>query len=163
MAEFEFVGVDELSKSYYLPILTAVYDILRLITTKNTEIRRYLHKNYHLIKLINSKSAFYFELIKLLDSNSPDEKKKIVTAFFTALIMFLNEFIGQDISMVSNVKLEGVELLKMIFGFGEFLGNEQTEIESKAGFQGKRQTQENLDKLNEQMEICKELVQKLTS
>jgi hypothetical protein len=159
----EFVGVDNLSKSYYLPILTAVYDILRLITTKNTEIRRYLHKNYHLIKLINSKSAFYSELIKLVESNSPDEKKKIVTAFFIALIVFLNEFIGQDISMVSNVKLEGIELLKVIFGFGEFLGNEKIDIESKAGFQGKRQTQENLDKLNEQMEICKELVQKLTS
>ena len=65
--------------------------------------------------------------------------------------------------MVSNVKLEGVELLKVIFGFGAFLGNEKIDIESKAGFQGKRQTQENLDKLNEQMEICKELVQKLTS
>lgn len=115
----ECLGEDELAYSYYFPIMTSVYNLLTEIIKKNSEIKKYIETNFHMIYLINQKSTQYMKIV----DNSGDEKEQrdLIKKFLIALLKFMKSYISTDLLMVSITQYYGKNISLMLIKFGEFL------------------------------------------
>ena len=115
----ECLGEDELAYSYYFPIMTSVYNLLTEIIKKNSEIKKYIETNFHMIYLINQKSTQYMKIV----DNSGDEKEQrdLIKEFLIALLKFMKSYISTDLLMVSITQYYGKNISLMLIKFGEFL------------------------------------------
>ena len=113
------LGEDELAYSYYFPIMTSVYNLLTEIIKKNSEIKKYIETNFHMIYLINQKSTQYMKIV----DNSGDEKdqRDLIKEFLIALLKFMKSYISTDLLMVSITQYYGKNISLMLIKFGEFL------------------------------------------
>lgn len=135
------LGGDELAYSYYFPIITSVYNLLIEIIKKNSEIKKYIETNFHMIYLINQNCTYYMKIV----DNSSDEKDKreLVKEFLTVLLKFLKSYISTDLLMVSIAQYYGKNIPLMLIKVGEFLSIEG-------------------EPLNENVTICKDLLMLLS-
>ena len=137
------LGKEEQSYEYYFPVLKLVYDLLSLIIKRNTEMKKYIETNYHLIKLINQKCDEYLQIIESINEEESDQKISIKD-FMLSVIKCISDYLGNDLFMIYNAKYYGKKISTFIIHFGEYLS---TERESQ----------------NDNLLLCKELLKQLTN
>ena len=118
-----FGQIDD-NMSYYLPIVTKIYNFLELLVLKDSEMRRYIENTFHLIKIINERCIDYIQIVnfeyKKTKKGEDDEmitnieRGKKRNLFLKSIIQFLNTYVSSDSNLKKTIKSKGKNIVSFV-------------------------------------------------